>query len=138
MFGNEGYIELSKGEYVGELTVEGVNISPIVGLFFKDNGVQWLWIKRKRQLEYDIESGEYRTKKPRPTFDAYLKKQPNNNVAYKGEFVFFKFKYRIFALWAAENGQKKGRLNLFVERLEMKEQNIIKLINKRNNEKEQG
>lgn len=136
MYYNGGYIELTKGEYVGELVIDGISISPIVGLFFKDSGTQWLWVKRKRELEYDIESGEYKAKKPRPSFEAYLKKQINSNVAYKGEFIFFKFKYRIFAIWE-ENEHKKGRLNLFVERLQIEEQNIIKLINQRNNEKKQ-
>ena len=131
---NGGYIELTSGVYVGELSIDGVNISPIVGYFFKDKGTQWLWIKRKRILEYDIESGQYLTKNPTPQFEAYLKKQGiGKNVAYQGNFVFFKFKYTMSALW--DTNGKKTKLNLCVERLPMKEQNILNTIKKNNNER---
>lgn len=123
---NNGYIKLVKGEYVGELVIDGVDISPITGYFFKDNRTQWLWIKRRRILEYDIEKDEYKTKNPKPQFEAYLKKQNGGNIAYQGEFVFFKFKYLVTAIW--NDGKKDGVLNLFVERLPIEQQNILNKI----------
>lgn len=131
--GNKGYIQLVKGEYVGELVIDGVDISPITGFFFKDKGTQWLWIKRKRLLEYDFETNEFRTKNPTPQFEAYLKKQNNGRVAYQGNFIFFKFKYLITAIW--EDGNKKGKLELFVERLPNEQQNILNNIRNINNER---
>lgn len=130
---NGGYIELTKGEYVGELSIDGVNISPIVGFFFKDKRTRWLWIKRKRILEYDFENGTFANKDPKPSFETYLQKQSSGNVAYKGEFVFFKFKYSVVAFWDDEKTKRK--MTLSVERLPNKQQNILNKIKEINDER---
>lgn len=116
-----GYIELSKGDYVGELSIDGVNISPIIGLLFKDNGKSWLWLKRKKILEYDFQKGEYYSRTPTPIFEVYLKrKTTNGKISYYGEFVFFKFKYSIVGMWSSHK-----RIELYVDRLPDNEQKIV-------------
>lgn len=126
-----GYIELSKGEYVGELSIDGVDISPVVGLLFKDKGKSWLWIKRKKILEYDFEKGEYYSRTPTPVFDVYLKRQVNNGkTSYRGEFVFFKFKYSIVCMWSATNNK---RIDIYVDRLPESEQKIVNRLKEINN-----
>lgn len=133
MYSNCGYIEFKKGEYVGELSIDGVNISPIVGYYFKDGSQQWLWLKRKRVLEYDIESGNFKTRNPSPMFEVYMEKH-KSPIAYKGTFVFFKFKYNIVGIWDERNKDKQ-RLNFTIERCPNAEQNIIKRINDIRNER---
>lgn len=116
-----GYIELSKGDYVGELSIDGVNISPIIGLLFKDNGKSWLWLKRKKILEYDFQKGEYYSRTPTPIFEVYLKrKTTNGKISYYGEFVFFKFKYSIVGMWSSNK-----RIELYIDRLPDNEQKIV-------------
>lgn len=116
-----GYIELSKGDYVGELSIDGVNISPIIGLLFKDNGKSWLWLKRKKILEYDFQKCEYYSRTPTPIFEVYLKrKTTNGKISYYGEFVFFKFKYSIVGMWSSTK-----RIELYVDRLPDNEQKIV-------------
>lgn len=125
---NQGYIEIVKGECVGELSIDGVDISPITGYYFKYQGTSWLWVKRKRILEYSFETNEYKSKSPTPMFEVYMQKETKkqSTIAYKGTFIFFKFKYKIFGIWDTnEKNKKKQRLNLYVERLPMEEQNII-------------
>lgn len=129
---NKGYIERKKGDYVGALSIDGIDISPITAHFFKDGRTHWLWVKRKRILEYDIETDSYHTKNPTPMFECYLKKQNKDNIAYQGEFVFFKFKYQMTAIW---DSNEKEKLNLIVERLPMQQQNIINKINQIVNER---
>lgn len=132
---NNGYIERSKGGYVGELNIDGVDISPVVGVYFKDNGTHWLWLKRKKILEYSFETESYKTREPKPLFETYLRKQkPTDDIAYKGEFVFFKFKYSIYGIWDKQDN-KKDRLNLFVERLPMGKQDILNKLNTIKNDK---
>lgn len=126
---NFGYIERNRGGYVGELNIDGIDISPISAVYFKDNGTHWLWVKRKKILEYSFETNSYTSREPLPTFEAYLVKQNKiSDVAYKGEFIFFKFKYKIFGTWDV-NSKSKDKLNLYVERLPSEEQNIIKGLN---------
>lgn len=133
---NSGYIERCRGGYIGELHIDGIDISPIVGVFFKDNGTHWLWIKRKKILDYSFESNAYTSREPTPMFEAYLTKKNNTKagVAYKGEFVFFRFKYAIYGIWDKQS-TNKDRLNLVVERLPMNEQDILKRINSLKNGK---
>lgn len=126
MLDNGGYIERTKGEYVGELSIDGVNISPIVGFFFKDEKTRWLWVKRKKILEYDMETSTFITKNPTPMFEAYLQKQTNGNIAYKGEFVFFKFKYSIVAFF--DDAKTQDKLIFAVERMPIQQQNILNRI----------
>ena len=133
-----GYVERKKdGTYGGSLTIEGINLQGgITAVYFKDEGENYLWIKRKKVLEYDFESQSYRERDAKPQFEAYLKKQiEDNSVAYKGEFFFMRFKYSITGVWDKVLGNDKQRLNLFVERLPLSQQTIINSINesKRNN-----
>ena len=71
MNNNCGYIERCKGEYVGNLIIDGVDISPIVAYFFTKNHVRWLWVKRKQILEYDIDNETFTKRNPTPTLDVY-------------------------------------------------------------------
>jgi hypothetical protein len=127
-----GYVERRKdGTYGGSLTIEGINLQGgITATYFKDDGENYLWIRRKKVLEYDFESQAYHERDARPPFEAYLKKQLNDGtVAYKGEFAFMRFKYSITGVWDKVLGNDKHRLNLFVERLPLSQQTIINSIN---------
>jgi hypothetical protein len=127
-----GYVERKKdGTYGGSLTIEGITLQGgITAVYFKDEGENYLWIKRKKVLEYDFESQSYRERDAKPQFEAYLKKQIDNNaVAYKGEFIFMRFKFSITGVWDKILGNDKQRLNLFVERLPHSQQTIINSIN---------
>lgn len=127
-----GYVERKKdGTYGGSLTIDGINLQGgITATYFKDVGESYLWIRRKKVLEYDFESQAYHEREARPPFEAYLKKQLNDGtVAYKGEFAFMRFKYSITGVWDKVLGNDKHRLNLFVERLPLSQQTIINSIN---------
>lgn len=134
MLDNGGYIERTKGEYVGEMSIDGINISPIVGFFFKDGRTRWLWVKRKKILEYDMETGTYSTKNPKPTFEVYMQKQTSGNIAYKGEFVFFKFKYSIVAFF--DDAKTQDKVCFAIERMPIEQQNILNRIKEINDERE--
>lgn len=126
-----GYIQRSQGgSYDGKITIEGILLPAISAVFFKDNGENYLWLKRKKVLDYDYESQTYKEREARPQWEAYLKKQTDNDaVSYKGEFFFMHFKYSITGVWDKILGNEKQRLNLFVERLPMSQQIIINSIN---------
>lgn len=126
-----GYIERQNGgAYEGRINIDGISLPAIIGVYFKDNGENYLWIKRKKVLEYDFESQTYKEREAKPQFEAYLKKQVDGNVvAYKGEFLFMRFKFSITGVWDKVIGKDKQRLNLFVERLPLSQQTIINSIN---------
>lgn len=126
-----GYIQRSQGgAYDGKITIEGILLPAISAVFFKDNGENYLWLKRKKVLDYDHESQTYKEREAKPKWEAYLKKQLDGDaVAYKGEFFFMHFKYSISGVWDKVLGNEKQRLNLFVERLPMSQQTIINSIN---------
>lgn len=126
-----GYIQRSQGgSYDGNITIDGILLPAISAVFFKDNGENYLWLKRKKVLDYDYESQTYKEREAKPQWEAYLKKQVNENaVAYKGEFLFMHFKYSIVGVWDKILGNDKQRLNLFVERLPMSQQTLINSIN---------
>ena len=125
-----GYIQRAQGgSYDGKITIEGILLPAISAVFFKDNGENYLWLKRKKVLDYDYESQTYKEREARPQWEAYLKKQiDNDTVAYKGEFFFMRFKYSITGVWDKILGNEKQRLNLFVERLPMSQQTIVNSI----------
>lgn len=126
-----GYIQRSQGgSYDGKITIEGILLPAISAVFFKDNGENYLWLKRKNVLDYDHESQTYKEREAKPKWEAYLKKQlDGDTVAYKGEFFFMHFRYSISGVWDKVLGNEKQRLNLFVERLPMSQQTIINSIN---------
>ena len=127
-----GYIQRSQGgRYEGKITIDGISLPSISAIFFNDGESNYLWLKRKKVLDYDFESQTYKEREARPQWEAYLKKQiDNDTVAYKGEFFFMHFKYSITGVWDRILGNEKQRLNLFIERLPMSEQTIINSINK--------
>lgn len=128
-----GYLERKTGgKYEGELSVEGIDLSPIEGIYFKQKGVQYLWIKRKPLLEYDIKSEKFLERPREPRWEAYLQRQSGKAVSYKGEFALLRFRFKIEGVWDVVLGNDKQRLNFFVERLPMREQTIINNINERN------
>ena len=128
-----GWIERVRGgRYEGGLVVEGVDISPIEGVYFQQDGRNWLWLKRKPLLEYDLKSEKYLERPREPRWEVYLEKQGSQVVAYRGTFAFLHFRFQITGIWDVVLGKDKGRLNLFVERLPAAEQTIINAINERN------
>ena len=127
-----GYIFRRKnGSHEGVLDIEGVEVSPIEGMYFKEDGTQYLWLKRKPTLEYDDDECKYVTRASTPSFEAYLRKTSEDNVAYRGEFTFLRFRYTIVGIWDTVFGSDKSRLNLYVERMPMSQQKIINSINER-------
>lgn len=133
---SDGFLERRQGgRYEGELRIDGVDISPIEGVYFKERGKNYLWLKRKPLLEYDPDSQTYRQRSREPRWEAYLEKQGNGIAAYKGGFAFLRFKYQIVGIWDVVLGKDRHRLNLYAERLPRNEQTIINNINARNKEK---
>lgn len=131
-----GYIERKTGgEYLGRLTVEGIDLSPVQGQYFKKDGENYLWIKRKPIMDYDFDNGCYSTRERKPQLNIYMKKQVESDgtVAYKGQFVFMRWCFSIVGVWdrILGNDDKHHRLNLFVERLPMSQQTILKGVNER-------
>jgi hypothetical protein len=126
-----GYIQRSQGgSYDGKITIEGILLPAISAVFFKDNGENYLWLKRKKVLDYDYESQTYKEREAKPQWEVYMKKQLEDNVvAYKGEFFFLHFKYSIVGVWDKVFGIDKKRLNLFIERLPLSQQTVINAIN---------
>ena len=124
-----GYLERTAGgAYVGRLTIDGVDISPIVGVYFKsDDGVMWLWLKRRTILEFDDESQSYKSREARPRWEVYMRKVGDGSVAYRGVFGFMRFRYSITGVWDKVLGkdERYRRLNFFVERLPMAEQTVV-------------
>ena len=132
-----GYFERKQGgRYEGKLSIDGILLPSITATYFKDDGENYLWIRRKKVLEYDFETQTYKEREARPQFEAYLKKQlDGNTVAYKGEFFFMRFKYSIIGVWDKILGNDCQRLNLFVERLPLTQQTIINSINESKKQK---
>lgn len=126
-----GFVERkSGGQYEGRLVVDGVDISPINAVYFKDDGNSYLWLKRNDIMQYDINTQSYYTRKRTPQWEVYMKKTADDNVvAYRGEFFFLRIKYSIIGVWDAILGKDKHRLNLYVERMPLAEQSIINGIN---------
>lgn len=131
-----GYLERKAGgKYEGELIIEGIDISPIMGVSFKEDGKTYLWLRRKDMLVYDPNKQDYVTRKREPRWEAYLEKTSEGNMTlYKGEFGFFMFKFIIKGVWDEVFGMEKHRMNFFVERMALNEQDIINGINKRRQE----
>jgi hypothetical protein len=128
-----GYIERGQnGRYGGKVNIEGVVLDGVVGVYFKKDGDSYLWLRREKVLEYDDKTMTYKEREARPQWEAYLKKQMDNDtVAYKGEFNFLRFRFSIVGVWDRILGNdKKQRLNLYVERLPTSHQVIINAINK--------
>lgn len=129
--GNDGYVNgfikrTMDGRYEGKIEIDGVKLSEIEGTYFTEKGENYLWLKRKPILEYDTKSETYNKRERKPKWEAYLKKGvENGTIAYKGVFIFLRFRYSIVGVWDNVLGKEKQRLNLFVERLPMNQQTII-------------
>lgn len=90
----DGYLERKGGgRYEGRLSILGIDISPIVGVYFKNekDGKHYLWLKRKKVMEYDIKKETFTERESRPMWESYLEKSINENdaVVYRGEFFFY-------------------------------------------------
>ena len=132
-----GFIERKKdGSHEGRVVIDGVVFSDIKATYFERNGRNALWLRRKKKVEYDFDTRSFKKKSPYPEWECYLTKQLNNgSIEYKGVFYFMRFKYSIVGIWDSALGLDKNRLNLYVERLPMSEQNILNSINERNRNK---
>lgn len=128
----DGYVEKDQdGTYGGKIKIDGVDLSPICASLFKENGVPYLWLRRKPIMDYDAASSSYKTRAREPQWESYLKKDGVSGM-YKGVFVFLRFKYSITGIWDSSFGMdSQQRLNLFVERLPISEQTILQSINQR-------
>lgn len=130
---SDGYVERKAGgKYEGELAIDGVSLSPILAVFFKEEGKSYLWLRRAPLLEYDFEELRYKQRQREPRWEAYLSKYSDGKIAYRGECAFLHFKYEITCIWDDVFGKTRNRLNLFVERLPMNRQTIINSIKERN------
>jgi len=135
---SEGYVQRSNdGSFGGAIKIEGVDLSPIEAVYFKKDGDTYLWLKRKPLLEYDHKTESYKERQKEPRWECYLKKQLEEGaVAFKGEFIFLRFRFNIVGVWDAVLGNdKKQRLNLYIERLPLSQQTIINNINERKRNK---
>lgn len=127
-----GFVERTRDGYAGRITIEGINLGEIVATYFKKENETFLWLRRMKILEYDDVSQSYVERDARPKWECYLKKQVDDNVvAFKGEFNFMRFRFSIAGVWDGVLGMDKHRLNLYVERMEKKQQRIINNINER-------
>ena len=132
MDGFDGYLQRTRsGRFEGEIRVRNVNLSPIEGVYFKEDGKMYLWIRRKPILEYDDVEQKYKARAREPRWEAYLEKQNGGIPAYKGEFFFLRMRYTISGIWDVVLGMEKNRLNFLVEQCPMKEQTIVNKINER-------
>lgn len=129
-----GYLERSAGgNYEGRISVEGIDLSPITGVMFKQDSKSYLWLRRKDILEYDYDQQRYISRKREPRWEAYLEKQMDGNVvAFKGEFLFMRFRFSITGVWDGVFGMDKSRINFFIDRVPMDRQDIIQGLSKRN------
>lgn len=135
---SDGYVQRSNdGSFGGAIKIEGVDLSPIEAVYFKKDGDTYLWLKRKPLLEYDHKTESYKERQKEPRWECYLKKQLEEGaVAFKGEFIFLRFRFNIVGVWDAVLGNdKKQRLNLYIERLPLSQQTIINNINERKRNK---
>lgn len=126
----DGYLQREAGGvYRGRLRIDGVDLSPITGVYFKEKGNTYLWLQRSPMKEYDETTQTFKDKPREPRWEAYLKKNTSSpSIAYDGMFFFLRLQYRIVAMWDAVMGKERGRLNFYVERLSAKEQHIIQNI----------
>lgn len=129
---SNGYLKRDKGgKYEGVLTIEGIDLSPIVGVYFQDKGDEYLWLKRKRIIDYDISSGSYVPRNPKPFWECYLEKHGvGNKATYEGKFTFFHLRYKIVGVQDPVF-KDEHRVNFFVDRLPGEEQTIINGIKER-------
>ena len=135
---SDGYAQRNiDGSFGGAIKIEGVDLSPIEAVYFKRDGDTYLWLKRKPLLEYDHKTESYKERQKEPRWECYLKKQLEEGaVAFKGEFIFLRFRFNIVGVWDAVLGNdKKQRLNLYIERLPLSQQTIINNINERKRNK---
>lgn len=129
-----GFVQrTSSGQYLGKITIEGISLGKIEAVYFKKDNDSFVWLKRRKVLEYDDETMSYSEREPLPQWEAYMKKQADGGaVAYKGEFCFLRFRFSIVGVWDRVLGADKNcRLNLFVERLPQPQQTIINSINEK-------
>ena len=130
-----GYLERKQGgRYEGNIIVDKVDLSPIEGVYFKEDNKQYLWLKRKPLLEYSEKEEKYLQRPREPRWEAYLEKQNNGVVAYVGYFIFLRLKYKIVGIWDIVLGKNKQRLNFYIERCPQNEQIIINKTSARKNE----
>lgn len=129
-----GYIQRTKsGSYEGKVSIDGISLPNIFAVFFTKESENYIWLKRKKVLEYNEDKQTYTERESRPQWEAYLRKQIDGNAtAYKGEFFFMHLRYSIVGVWDKVFGNDKQRLNLFIERLPMSQQTIVNRINERN------
>lgn len=128
-----GFLERdTHGQYKGNLTIDGVSLSPIDGVYFKSGGKMFLWLKRSKILEYDDVTKEYKSREREPRWQAYLEKcEDAGRVSFRGKFIFLRFCYSIIGVIDKTLGIERNRLNFFVERMPSDKQVILNSITER-------
>lgn len=88
---NDGFVEREHGgSYRGKVVIDGVVIDNIIGVYFKQGGDHYLWLRREKVLEYDERTSSFKERDARPRWEAYLRKQLDDDaVAYKGSSTSF-------------------------------------------------
>ena len=80
-----------------------------------------------------MESQQFVSKEQKPRWEVYMRRVDGKPYSFYGTFMFLRFKYAIYGVWDRNEDTKKERLNFFVDRLDMKDQDIIQKINRNNN-----
>lgn len=126
---NNGFIKrVGEGRYEGNISIEGINLSPIVGTLFKKEDKTYLWLRRKDMLVYDDKEQRYKKRKREPRWEAYLGKTVGDNtVSFRGEFPFMRWRFSIVGVWDKVEGRDTQRLNFYVERLPLERQDLLRL-----------
>jgi hypothetical protein len=135
-----GYLERnSDGRYKGTLKIDGVSLSPIEGLYFKEDGKMFLWLKRSPMLEYDDMTKSYQKREREPRWQAYLEKnEEGGSVAFSGKFIFLRFCYSIVGVIDKTFGKERNRLNFFVERMPSDKQVVLNsIVERKTNNKDE-
>lgn len=124
---SDGYLQREAGgRYTGRIRIFGVDLSPVEGVYFKDKGKSYLYIKRQPMKEYDEKTYTFVDRPRRPSWEVCMSKNTKEGgIAYSGTFTFLRIRYRIVGMWDSVLGTEKSRLNLYIERLADEEQTII-------------
>lgn len=127
---SDGFLQREQGgSYVGRISIEHIDLSPIEGVYFKEKGKNYLWLYRRPVLEYDETTMSYKKRQCNPYWEVYLEKtKGEEGIAYRGHFFFLRFKYNIVGIWDKTLGDIQHRLNLYVDRAPSNEQTIINRI----------
>ena len=111
---NHGILIRTNNGYIGEINIHGI-IMDIQATFWnkKINGCD-VWIQRQKVKEFEEKTNTFRDYTPLPYFDCKADKtKKNDNVDYRGRFVFQGFIFDLVSWW---EDKSQHQLNLAFER----------------------